>query len=529
MPTTFRAHDPRSGDELPGTFLESTATDVQAAVAAACEAAPVLAGLDLAARAALLEEIAGALEDAGAALIERADLETALGTARFTGELARTTGQLRAFADVVRDGAHLGVVIDHADPTAVPPRPDLRRTGVPVGVVAVFGASNFPLAFGVAGGDTASALAAGCPVVAKAHPSNAGTSALVATAISSAVARLGLPSGTFTLLQGAGNEVGAALVTHPDVRSVGFTGSVAGGRALADLAAARPEPIPVHAEMGSHNPVWISPLALLRRGPRIAKALAASVTLGVGQFCTKPSVVFLPVDPDDEELSAAGDAFAAALSERVAAADVSPMLDARIAGRYAERRTVLRSLPGLADVTAARDAARDAGPDATRDDDPAALPTVLACELATWRGAPQLREECFGPLVIMVRCPRSALVDAVATVPGGLTASVWSELDDLDELELSRALVTAVTDRVGRVLHDGIPTGVAVSWAQQHGGPYPATTSPGTTSVGMHAVDRFLRPVAFQDVPEPLLPVWLRDDDPWSLPRRVDGRLVLPS
>jgi acyl-CoA reductase-like NAD-dependent aldehyde dehydrogenase len=522
MPTTFHAHDARTGAPLPDPFPEATAADVQDAVAAARAAAPTLAALDLPARAELLETIADALEDAGAALIARADLETALGAARFTGELARTTGQLRAFADVVREGAHLGVVIDHADPTAVPPRPDLRRTGVPVGVVAVFGASNFPLAFGVAGGDTASALAAGCPVVAKAHPSNAGTSALVAAAVRGAVARLGLPAGTFTLLQGAGHEVGAALVTHPDVRSVGFTGSLAGGRAIADLAAARPEPIPVHAEMGSHNPVWITPLALARRGPSIAAALAASATLGVGQFCTKPSVVFLPSDPTDVDLAARSDAFVTTLGEGVATASIGPMLDARISARYAQRRAALRALPGLTDVT---DASRSTDANGTAGGTGA---SVLTCDLTTWQAEAELREECFGPLIIVVRCPPAALVDAVATVPGGLTASVWSEPDDEGELELARALVTAVTDRVGRVLHDGMPTGVAVTWAQQHGGPYPATTSPGTTSVGMHAVDRFLRPVAYQDVPAALLPVWLRDDDPWSLPRRVDGRLTLP-
>ena len=517
MTPTFHAHDPRTGDELPGAFLESTAADVDAAVAAARDAAPVLAALDLTARAELLEAIAVALEHEREALIGRADLETALGAARFTGELARTTGQLRAFADVVRDGAHLGVVIDHADATALPPLPDLRRTGVPVGVVAVFGASNFPLAFGVAGGDTASALAAGCPVVAKAHPSNAGTSALIAMAVSSAIARRGLPAGTFTLLQGVGHEVGAALVTHPDVRSVGFTGSVAGGRALADLAAARPEPIPVHAEMGSHNPVWITPPALVRRGGSIAQALAASVTLGVGQFCTKPSVVFLPSDPTDADLTTQADAFVVALGEGVAAASLGPMLDARIRARFIARRSELRALPGSTDVTDAR------------DDGPTVPATVLTCDLRTWQDEPQLREECFGPLIIVVRCPPAMLLDAVATVPGGLTASVWSEPDDPHDLELARALIAAVTDRVGRVLHDGISTGVAVSWAQQHGGPYPATTSPGTTSVGMHAVDRFLRPVAYQNVPASLLPVWLRDEDPWALPRRVDGRLVLPS
>ena len=521
--TTFTAHDPRTGAPLDPTFTEADAAAVDAAVAAAVAAAPVLAGMTLHDRAALLDAAADALDAEGDALVARADLETALGVVRLTGELARTTGQLRAFAAAVREGAQLGVVIDHADATATPPRPDLRRTMVPVGVVAVFGASNFPLAFGVAGGDTASALAAGCPVVAKAHPSNAGTSALVAEVIGATLARLGLPAGTFTLLQGAGNEVGSALVTHPDVAAVGFTGSLRGGRALADLAAARPEPIPVFAEMGSHNPVWITPAALAVRGDAIAGALGASATLGVGQFCTKPSVVFLPDDGTDAT-GGAVDAFVAALAASVSAAQLGPMLDARIRDHFTARRAELAALPGITDATSSGD---EDG--ATGDHGAAVRAGVLVTDLATWRREPLVREECFGPLVIVVRTPVRELVDAAASVPGGLTASIWSEPAEPAERELATALLAAVTQRVGRVLHDGVPTGVTVGWAQQHGGPYPATTAPGTTSVGMHAMDRFLRPVAYQDVPEALLPVWLTDANAWALPRRVDGQLEPPS
>lgn len=506
MPT-FTCHDPHTGEPLEPAFTEDDTAAVDAAVAAAAAAAGPLAALDLGTRAALLDAIADALAADGDALVARADAETALGEARLVGELARTTGQLRAFADVVREGAHLGVVIDHADGAATPPRPDLRRTRVPLGPVAVFGASNFPLAFGVAGGDTASALAAGCPVVAKAHPSNAGTSAQVAAVVRAAVTAAGLPDGTFRLVQGVGHEVGAALVTHPDVAAVGFTGSLRGGRALADLAAARPEPIPVFAEMGSHNPVWVTPGALAERGVQIADALAASATLGVGQFCTKPSVVFLP---DDD--AARADTFVAHLADAVAEAPLAPMLDGRIHDAFDARRDALAALDGITDVTPPSD-----GP---------VRPGVLVTDVMTWRQEALVREECFGPLIVVVRCPADALVDTVATVPGGLTASVWSEPDDADRT-LAVALVAAAARRVGRVLHDGVPTGVAVSWAQQHGGPYPATTAPSTTSVGMHAVDRFLRPVAYQDLPEALLPVWLHDANPWALPRRVDGRLEL--
>ena len=515
--TTFTAHDPRTGAPLEPGFTEADAAAVHAAVDAARAAVPRLAAATLSERAALLDAVADALDAEGDTLVARADLETALGRVRLTGELARTTGQLRAFAAAVREGAQLGVVIDHADPSATPPRPDLRRTMVPVGVVAVFGASNFPLAFGVAGGDTASALAAGCPVVAKAHPSNAGTSALVAEVIRATLARLDLPAETFTLLQGAGHEVGAELVTHPAVAAVGFTGSLRGGRALADLAAARPEPIPVFAEMGSHNPVWVTPGALAARGHTIAKALGASATLSTGQYCTRPSVVMLP---DDD--AGAADAFVAALVEAVAGATLRPMLDARIRDHFNARRGELAALPGITDVTPP---AHD-GEDGHQGDVRAG---VLVTDLATWRREELVREECFGPLVVVVRTSVAELVEAVGTIPGGLTASIWSEPAEPSDRELTAALIGSLTRRVGRVLHDGVPTGVTVGWAQQHGGPYPATTAPSTTSVGMHAVDRFLRPVAFQDVPEALLPVWLTDANPWALPRRVDGRLEVPT
>jgi len=509
--SSFHTHDPRTGATIGPALHEDGPAEVDALVESAVQASASFAALGPEARAALLEHIADALDAAADPLVGRADTETALGVPRLAGELARTTGQLRAFAGVVRDGAHLGVVIDHADPARTPPQPDLRRTLIPLGPVAVFGASNFPLAFGVAGGDTASALAAGCPVLAKAHPSNAGTSALVAEVIAASIAELDLPKGVFGLLQGAGHAVGAALVTHPDISAVGFTGSLAGGRALLDLAAARAVPIPVFAEMGSHNPVWITPRALARRGPAIAVAIGASATLGAGQFCTKPSVVFLPAD--DRTAAAA---FADALSDAMAAATMPPMLDARITAAFLARRAQLRAIDGV----------RPLGPTDGPADAPGA--TVLHCDLDTWRRSEVLREECFGPLIVVVPVPADGLAATTDDVPGGLTASLWSEPDDAEDRSLARAIVDRVTRRVGRVLHDGVPTGVAVSWAQQHGGPYPATTAASTTSVGMHAIDRFLRPVAYQDMPEALLPAWLHDHNPWGVLRRVDGVLELP-
>jgi NADP-dependent aldehyde dehydrogenase len=509
--SVFHTHDPRTGARIGPAVHEDGPAEVDIAVAGARQASAHFADLEPAARARLLEHIADALDATAEELVARADAETALGTARLTGELARTTGQLRAFSAVVRDGAHLGVVIDHADGSRTPPQPDLRRTLVPLGPVAVFGASNFPLAFGVAGGDTASALAAGCPVIAKAHPSNAGTSALVAEVIAASLAALGLPQGVFSLLQGAGHALGTALVTHPDIAAVGFTGSLAGGRALFDLAAARAVPIPVFAEMGSHNPVWLTPAALARRGPQIAAAIGASATLGAGQFCTKPSVVFLPADD-----VVAADTFGAALTEAMAAATMPPMLDARITAAFLDRRARLRAIDGVRSL------------DAAESEPGAPGATVLRCDLTTWRTSELVREECFGPLVILVPVPAAELASTTGDVPGGLTASLWSEPSEPADLAVARDIVERVTSRVGRVLHDGVPTGVAVSWAQQHGGPYPATTAASTTSVGMHAIDRFLRPVAYQDMPVTLLPAWLHDDNPWRLPRRVDGVLELP-
>ena len=513
-PSTFTTHDPATGAVI-AEHTESSPADIADAVAAAAAVAPELAAATPERRAVLLEAIADAIEDLGDGLIGLAARESGLDVARLTGERARTTNQLRLFARVVRDGEHLGVVIDHPDSSTVPPTPDLRRTVVPVGPVAVFGASNFPLAFGVAGGDTASALAAGCPVVAKAHPSNAGTSALVAEAIATAIARAGAPAATFALVQGASHEVGRALVTAEAIAAVGFTGSLAGGRALLDLASARERPIPVHAEMGSHNPVFVLPGALAARAEAIAAGLATAVTLGVGQFCTNPGVVFVPEGP-------AADAFVAALAAAVDATEVGPMLDARIAANYAERSAGLAALGGVTVATARRapsDAASGAGWRAT--------PAVLATDLATWEHEGALREECFGPVTVVVRTPTAGLARAATTVPSGLAAALHVDADGTDDA-LAAELLPLLAARFGRILFDGFPTGVAVSWAQQHGGPYPATTSPLTTSVGARAIDRFLRPVAYQDVPERLLPEWLRDANPWRLPRRVDGVLELP-
>jgi NADP-dependent aldehyde dehydrogenase len=448
----------------------------------------------------LLEGVAVELEGRGDEIVAAANRETALGETRLQGELVRTTVQLRAFAALVRTGRHLDAVIDHADPNALPaPRPDLRRMNVPLGPVAVFGASNFPLAFSVPGGDTASAFAAGCPVVAKAHPSHPATSELCAAAITAAVAGTGLPPGAFSLLHGAGHGVGGALVQADGIAAVGFTGSTAGGRALFDLAARRPQPIPVYAEMGSVNPVFITPSALADAAEALASGLAGSATMGTGQFCTKPGLVFVVDGPD-------ADAFTDRL--RQAMADVVPgcMLDPRLRAAYDDELSAVRAVPGVELWEGkAGEQALSAGVAVAVVDE-----SLLAAHEA-------LRREHFGPVTTVVRC-RSAksLVAQAAEVEGSLTATVHAAEHD----ELAGALRDALVPRVGRLVWGGWPTGVAVTDAMVHGGPYPATTAPWSTSVGLAAVRRFLRPVAFQSVPDALLPPALQEANPLGIERR---------
>jgi acyl-CoA reductase-like NAD-dependent aldehyde dehydrogenase len=500
----FRAVDPRTGEETGPAFREASRDQVLTAVDAAVRAAPGLAALDDEARATLLEAMADALEADRPALVEVADRESALGTPRLEGELSRTTFQLRAFAAHVREGSYLGAIIDPADPDAQPvPRPDLRRIRVPVGPVAVFGASNFPFAFSVPGGDTASALAAGCPVVVKGHPSHPGTSELTARALRRAAAGRGAPDGTVSLVQGRTPDVGQALVTAPGIRAVGFTGSEPAGRALFDLGASRPDPIPVYAEMGSLNPVFVTSTALERRADAIAEGLTGSFTLGNGQFCTKPGLVFVPDDAADRLLSP--------LAEAVGQKDAPPMLNPGIAASLDRRLDASRGVPGV-EVIAHVDAT---GEGTSRG------ATVLATDLDTFLANDQLREEHFGPVTIVVRSDPARWASVADQLPGSLTATLQAEEDDADEL---RPLLRTIGERAGRILWNGYPTGVSVTAAQHHGGPYPATTTPAHTSVGATAIDRWLRTVTYQGWPDALLPPALQDANPLGLLRRVDGR-----
>ncbi|MFC3997921.1 aldehyde dehydrogenase (NADP(+)) [Nocardiopsis sediminis] len=455
-------------------------------------------------RARFLETAADNIDALGDTLVQRVMAETGLPEPRVRGERARTTGQLRLFASVVRAGGWLGVRVDAGDPARSPlPKPDLRQRKVPLGPVAVFAASNFPLAFSVAGGDTASALAAGAPVVVKAHNAHPGTSELVGRAVRAAVRTHGLPEGTFSLLFGSGTELGTALVRHPRIAAVGFTGSRSGGLALSAAAAARPVPIPVFAEMSSVNPVVLLPGALADNGPALGTAFAASLTTGAGQLCTSPGLVFAVDDADG---------FLAAAQDAVNGAAAAPMLTDGIRRAYDDGGAALAARPGVTEI------ARGAGDDALAACGQARL---YATDGATFLSDAALQAEVFGATSLVVRVRDLAqLHEILGTLEGQLTATVHATAADhpaaadlLPKLELL----------AGRVLFGGWPTGVEVGHAVVHGGPFPATSAPATTSVGTLAIERFLRPVSYQDVPQELLPEELRDGNPAGLPRLVDG------
>jgi NADP-dependent aldehyde dehydrogenase len=491
--------DARTGERVEVVARQATPDQVDAAVRAADAAGVALRGAGLAGRAALLRAMADAIEADGDAIVAAADRESALGEPRLRGELGRSSFQLRLFAEVLEDGGYLELTIDHADPAARPaPRPDLRRLLIPVGVVGVFSASNFPLAFSVPGGDTASALAAGCAVVVKAHSGHPKTSEVCAAALRRAAASVGLPEDVVTLAHG--RQAGIDLVNHPLVKAVGFTGSVGGGRALFDAANARPEPIPFYGELGSINPLVVTPAAAAERAEIIAKGLAASFTGGVGQFCTKPGLAFVPAGADGERL-------VGALAQAASEIPGGPMLTPSIRDGFLSGSAERVKHPGVRAVLAPTGAVS---------------PHVLVAPASALDDL--LVEECFGPLVLVVEyASDDELLAALEQVPGSLTATVHCGESD----PLAARVAEKVVEQAGRLVFNGFPTGVAVTWAMQHGGPYPATTFPAHTSVGTTAIRRFLRPVAYQDAPAEILPAELREDNPLGLPRRVDGRYEL--
>ncbi|CAN5713743.1 aldehyde dehydrogenase (NADP(+)) [soil metagenome] len=463
-------------------------TEIDASVQAASKAFEPYATLPPERRSAFLEAIAKKLEALGDAWLQTAHEETHLPLPRLTGERGRTCAQLRMFADLLREGSWVDARVERADPDRVgSPKPDLRRMLVPIGPVVVFGASNFPFAFSVPGGDTASALAAGCPVIAKAHPSHPRTSDLASEAILAAARETGMPEGVFTLVHG-GIEVGQALVLHPEVRAVAFTGSQKGGRVLFDLAASRERPIPVYAEMGSVNPVFLFPKALEERSKDIANGYADSLMLGVGQFCTNPGVV---VGLSSREF----DAFLNTVADRTGDTNMNPgkMLDEGIRQRYVAGVAAWSAHPGVESLAKGENTA----------------PALFVTSAKAFLNDPSLREELFGPAAIAVRCdgPEERLAVAQA-LEGQLTATVHFADSELEEV---RKLMPALVRMAGRIVANGFPTGVEVNAAQQHGGPYPAATDSRSTSVGTAAIERFTRPVAFQGMPKTLLPPGLQD------------------
>lgn len=507
---TFTAVEAATGVSLLPAFAEAQAADVEAACALAHGAFAQLSELAPARRASFLQCVGARIMEVGDALIERAMSETGLSRARLEGERLRTVKQFDFFAGIVREGGWIDATIDGAQPQRRPaPRPDLRRRHVGIGPVAVFGASNFPLAFSVAGGDSAAALAAGCPVIVKGHPSHPGTGEFVARAVRAAVAENGLPPGTFSFLPGTTHALGAALVADPRIRAVGFTGSRAGGLALAKIAASRLEPIPVFAEMSSINPVILLPAAARSRGAELGRAYVASVILGAGQFCTNPGVLLYL---DGTDVTAFRQAAIEAMSECSGQPMLAPGIHARFSqgvGALAAHRAVNTLVRGRASEGA--NLARGA---------------LFTVEAAHFMSDESLRSEVFGPASLMVSTRDFAqLGSLIDMLEGQLTATV---LFDDEDAPAVAALMPYLERKVGRIIGNGWPAGVEVCHAMVHGGPYPATTDVRTSSVGALAIQRFLRPVCYQDLPDHLLPPALRSGNPLQLVRRVDGAVTSP-
>lgn len=476
---------------------ETTPEELDSVLERAAAAAPLLAALAPSERADLLRTVADALDGAADELVPIAMEEAHYPEARCRGELGRTTFQLRLFAETLEEGSYLEATVDPADPEWGTPRPDLRRLLVPLGPVVVFGASNFPFAFATAGGDSASALAAGCPVVVKGHPGHPRLARRTAELVVAALTGAGAPEGSFALVEGV--EAGKRAVTHPLTRAVGFTGSIPGGRALFDLAVSRPDPIPFYGELGSVNPVFVTQRAVAARGDEILSGYADSATMGAGQFCTKPGVVFVP---EETKLDV--------LVEDFAGRAAAPLLNERVAEGF------VRNLDSLS-----AHAATEVLVQGSRSGDEW-TPSLLRTDLdSLLEHADTLLEECFGPATLVVTYgDERRLLEAAGVLRGQLTVTVHGEEDD----EIAPALLALGASLAGRVLWNGWPTGVAVTHAMTHGGPYPATTAPLHTSVGTTAIRRFLRPVTYQSVPQSLLPRELRDDNPLGVPRRFNGR-----
>jgi alpha-ketoglutaric semialdehyde dehydrogenase len=497
---SFKAHDPATGTELaPTIYIVDDAQIDRACILAAAVFDQIRATSDER-RAALLETIGAQIMAIGDELIDRAMAETGLPRVRLEGERGRTVNQLKLFAELLREGSWLDARIDSALPERTPPRPDLRMRMIGLGPVAVFAASNFPLAFSVAGGDTASALAAGCPVVLKAHSAHPGTSELVARAVVKAVELSNFPAGIFALLTGTGNGIGQALVAHPAIQAVGFTGSRTGGQALMAVAAARAQPIPVYAEMSSINPMFLFPHALKARAEQIGAGFAASLTMSAGQLCTNPGLV-LGIEGADF------DRFAASAAQGLESSQAAPMLTQAIAASYQQGVDALSRNAAVCTL-------------AQRGKGGAALFKTTGADFLVRH---ELHSEVFGAASLLVACKDLAQICEIAqSIEGQLTVTL--HIDEVDFPE-AQQLMPILERKAGRILANGFPTGVEVSSAMVHGGPFPATSDGRSTSVGTGAIARFLRPVAYQNMPQTLLPIALRDRNPFGIWRRRDGAL----
>ncbi len=501
----FHGENPSTGQRLEPGFYEATPQEINNAIEKASAAFQRYRNSSGKDRAAFLETIADEIVALGEILITRCMEETGLPEARLLGERGRTVGQLKLFATLLREGSWVDARVDRADPDRKPiPKPDVRSMHKALGPVGVFGASNFPFAFSVAGGDTVSALSAGCPVVFKAHPAHPGVCELVGLAIQRAVKKSGMPEGTFSMVNGKSTHVGMAIVKHPSITAIGFTGSFRGGKALFDEANKRPVPIPVYAEMGSTNPVFILPDALKERKEKIAQDLAAAVTLGVGQFCTNPGLVFLQNSED-------GSQFKDALSTSIKGINAGVMLTSGIQGSYQKGIEKLASAKGV-DILAK-------GP--TEGSGSRGTAHLLHASIESFLNDHSLEEEVFGPSTLAITANSKAeLLQAAKNLSGHITATLHATEKDLNEYA---DLIAILEQKVGRLIINGYPTGVEVCHAMVHGGPFPATTDSRTTSVGTAAIFRFTRPVCYQNFPTALLPAELQDNNPLGIWRLVNG------
>ena len=502
---TIKATNPRNLQDIKGEFHVATREEAELAIKKASEVAPLYRDIPAKDRATFLRTIAKNIEELSTTLVQRVHEESGLPEGRIKGERGRTCNQLRFFADIIEEGSWIHPIIDHADPNRTPRKPDIRQTLIPIGPVVVFTASNFPLAFSTAGGDTASALASGNPVIVKAHESHLGTNQMIAEAIRAAAIETGMPDGIFSSLNGSGFELGQFLVKHPKVKAVAFTGSFTGGKALYDIAQQREEPIPVFSEMGSVNPVVILPQAMEKDAIQWSNAIAGSVNLGAGQFCTNPGIII--AKQSDYLL-----AFKDQLVEAFHHLESATMLNKGIFRAYEKGKfeRIKFSEANIAFIKV--------------DDDENALeahPCLLEIKAKNFLEDPLLKEEVFGPLSILVICENDQEIEEVlSSFKGQLTVSF---IGDDDELTKIPQLIERGQSIAGRIIFNGLPTGVEVCHAMHHGGPFAATTDSRFTSVGGNAMYRFVRPVCFQDFPLNLLPDELKDSNPLNIHRRVNG------